>query len=76
MRVVGRITKSFRILQNFPAAGTSLEAKTGYSTDYRMLVSENYFVFYRVNGDVVSIVRVLNARQDYLHILFGALLDK
>jgi len=71
VRVVGRITKSFRILQDFPAAGVSLEAKTGYSTDYRMLVSENYLVFYRVNGDIVSIIRVLNGRQDYLRILFG-----
>lgn len=71
VRVVERITKSIRVLQNFPAAGVSLESKTGYSTDYRMLVSEKYLVFYRVNGDIVSIIRVLNGRQDYLRILFG-----
>lgn len=71
IRIVTKITSDLRALQNFPNAGVSLEAKTGYSTDYRMLVSGQYLIFYRIEPPYVSIDRILNGRQDYLHILFG-----
>lgn len=40
-------------------------------TDYRYLVCGNYNVFYRIETDSVKIVRVLNARRNFMAVLFG-----
>jgi plasmid stabilization system protein ParE len=41
-------------------------------TDYRYLVCGNYLIFYKIEGDAVSVYRVLNgsSSRDYLPILF------
>jgi plasmid stabilization system protein ParE len=39
-------------------------------TDYRYLVCGNYLIFYKIEGDAVSVYRVLNGSRDYLPILF------
>ncbi len=67
--VIRRITKNLRVLMQFENAGPSLQEKTGYPTALRFLVCGDYIAFYKVDGNVVSIARILNGRQDYLHIL-------
>lgn len=42
-----------------------------YPTDYHYLIVKPNYVFYRVEGETVRIIRVLNERQDFLQILFG-----
>jgi len=71
LSVVGRITKDLRILEMHPQTGISVEAKAGYHTDLRMLICGNYLASYRVDGNTLSVARILNGRQDYLDILFG-----
>ena len=70
-----RITKAIldgcTQLKQFPEMGASIQAKTGYQTDLRMLVVENYIALYRIETEIVSVGRVINARQDYIRILFG-----
>ena len=70
-----RITKAIldgcAQLKQFPEMGVSIGAKTGYETDLRMLVVESYIALYRIETEVVSVGRIINARQDYIHILFG-----
>ena len=39
--------------------------------DLRMLVVESYIALYRIETEVVSVGRIINARQDYIRILFG-----
>ena len=51
--------------------GVSIGAKTSYETDLRMLVVESYIALYRIETEVVSVGRIINARQDYIRILFG-----
>ena len=60
-------------LQHFPELGVSIGAKTGFETDLRMLVCKNQIALYRidVDCDTVSISRIINAKQDYMRILFG-----
>ena len=58
-------------LKDHPQLGASVEAKTGSQTDLRYLLCEKYIVFYRIDGSTISVARVLDGRQDYLHILFG-----
>lgn len=76
-KAANRITKAFldgcAQLKQFPEMGPGIEAKTGYETTLRLLVIEHYVVLYRIDTDMISIGRVINARQDYLRILFGEL---
>ena len=58
-------------LKQFPKMGVSIGAKTGYETDLRMLVVESYIALYRIETETVSVGRIINARQDYIRILFG-----
>lgn len=58
-------------LKQFPEMGVSIGAKTGYETDLRMLVVEGYIALYRIETEVVSIGRIINAQQDYIRILLG-----
>lgn len=69
-RVVNMIVLSCRQLKEQPNLGMSVEARTGYSSDLRYLICESWLVFYRVQGDTVRIVRVINGRTDYIRILF------
>ena len=58
-------------LAEFPGIGISLRTKVNIKTDYRFLVCNSYLIFYKIEGEYVSIYRVLNGVQDYLAILFS-----
>ena len=70
-RIVGSITENLRLLERHTLADPSVEAPTGHPTDLRILVCGKYIAIYRAEGSVVSVARVVNARQDYIRILFG-----
>lgn len=67
--VIRRITEDLRVLTQFENAGPSLQEKTGYPTALRFLVCGDYIAFYKIDGNTVSVARILNGRQDYLRIL-------
>lgn len=69
-RVVNRILDAGERLKDFAEMGALLSSVADIGGDYRFLVSENYMVFYRVNGRDVFIDRVLYGRRDYLRVLF------
>ena len=71
-RIVKSITHDLRHLQQNPHLGFSVSAKIGRGNDLRALLSGNYFLFYRVKGETIQVARVLDGRQDYLRVLFGA----
>ena len=68
---VKEITSTVRQLEHFPEEGPHLGKLIDYPTDYRYLVVKPNYVFYRIEGDTVRIIRILNERQDFLQILFG-----
>lgn len=70
-RITQRILNDCGQLKHHPMLGISLEAKTGIPSDLRCLICEKWLAFYRVEGDSVSVARILDGRQDYLQILFG-----
>ena len=70
-RIVRGITKDLRILERYAEAGPSVAALTGYSSDLRILVCGNYIAVYKVEGSSALVARVINARQDYIAVLFG-----
>lgn len=69
-----RITKNIldycSNLKTHPQLGMSLAAKTGIDTDLRYLICEHHLAMYRVEGDLVLIVRILDGRTDYMRVLF------
>ncbi len=73
-RVINRIIDAVDPLKNFAEMGTPLSSIADIGTDYRFLVSGNYMVFYRVQGNDVYIDRVLYGRIDYMSVLFKDLL--
>lgn len=73
-RVINRIIDAVDPLKNFAEMGTPLSSIADIGTDYLFLVSGNYMVFYRVQGNDVYIDRVLYGRSDYMSVLFKDLL--
>lgn len=63
-------------LADFPEMGASLSAKINIKTDYRYLVCGMYLIFYKVEGEFVSIYRILNGARDYMSVLFEKDLQK
>lgn len=66
-----RLTSSARRLEKYPEEGASLEGLIMVPTDYRYLYIRPNYLFYRIEGNCVKVVRVLNEQQDFLQILFG-----
>lgn len=69
--VISRILKSCSNLKEFSSLGGELKNKFDVNTDMRYLVTSNYIIFYRCENDIVKIIRILDARTDYMQILFG-----
>ena len=73
VRISKAILDTCSSLKTFPKLGVSVEGKTGFETDLRMLPCENWIAIYRIepDSDVVSVARIIDGRQDYMRILFG-----
>ena len=71
--VILKIIKTMRNLEQFPDMGASLSSIVDVPTDYRILVSGRYLVFYRHEKDEAHIIRILYGKRDYMRILFGEL---
>ena len=66
---VKEIISTVRQLEDFPVEGPRLGKMIDYPTDYRYLVVKPNYIFYRIQGDTVRIIRTLSERQDFLQIL-------
>lgn len=72
-RIISEIVKSYKGLKDFPLKGPELNSVINVPTDYRYLVCGNYYIFYKVIDDTVFVYRVINARRDFIRIIFGTL---
>ena len=70
-RIVGSILKDLRSLGRYPEQGPSIEALAGFQTELRMLLCGKHIALYKSENETVFVARVLDARQDYLRVLFG-----
>ena len=71
VNTVAKITKLIRALSTFPDRGAPLSSKVTIPNDYRILVCGNYLVFYRHEGGLVTVSRVIYGKRDYMAVLFG-----
>ncbi|MCC3357770.1 type II toxin-antitoxin system RelE/ParE family toxin [Bacillus sp. REN16] len=70
-KVLKKITSDIRRLEQYPLSGVDLGKIIDVPTEYRYLFSEKNYVFFRIELDIIRIVRVLNERQNYMQQLFG-----
>ena len=54
-----------------PNVGISVEKYVSFPTDYKFVLANNYSIFYRIEDEVIRIIRVLYSRRDFVRILFG-----
>lgn len=73
LRISKAISAACSSLKSFPKMGMSIESKTGFETDLRMLTCENWAAVYRIEDEssMISVARIMDARQDYMRILFS-----
>jgi addiction module RelE/StbE family toxin len=68
---ISKITKAIRKLKDFPDIGAPLSQIITVQCNYRFLVSGSYLTFYRHERGVVSVIRVIYGKRDYIKVLFG-----
>lgn len=69
-RIAKLILDGCAALKQFPLLGVSLRERFGEGDGERLLFIENYLAVYEVRSDAVVVLRIMDARQDYLKILF------
>ena len=51
--------------------GEDLSETVKAGEGYRFLFCRKNYIFYRIEGDTVRIVRILNEKREFVRILFG-----
>lgn len=69
--VISKILQSCSNLKEFPKLGAELKNKFDVDTDLRYLVTSNYIAFYRCENDAVKVIRIIDARTNYMQYLFA-----
>lgn len=71
IRNIKKLVKEIKTLEKFPSKGSGILERYGIDSEYRYIYANKNYVFYRVEDDCIKIIRVLDARRDFLNILFG-----
>lgn len=70
-KLMTAILQAVSLLVDAPRMGTPLRSKLEVDTDLRYLVVSKQLVFYRIVDDEhISVIRILDGRQDYMTVLF------
>ena len=70
-RIARAILSSCSNLRSFPLMGIALSEKINVQTNIRYIVSEKHLIFYTVDEDYISVMRILDSRTNYLQVIFG-----
>ena len=70
-KIVSRIMKEIRGLQDNPEKGPSVESMLNIPTNYRFLHVEHNYIFYRIEDDTVFVIDIYNEREDFMWKMFG-----
>lgn len=70
-KVCSEIYALIEKLGDYPELGVSLSSKINLKSDYRYLVCGKLLIFYKIEGEIISIFRILNGQMDYLSVLFS-----
>jgi plasmid stabilization system protein ParE len=68
---IRQLLDSIRKFEMFPLLGRPLMNVIDIPTDYMYFVVDKNYVFYRLEKEIVEIIRIIDTRQDYINVLFG-----
>ncbi len=72
IKVLKGIMSDLHNLELFPDSGSNeIFRKFNIDTDYLYLVTHKNLAFYRIEGENVRIIRILDERRDIIYVLFG-----
>lgn len=69
--IITNILKACSRLKEQPDIGIRLSEKTGRSTKIRYIICGKHLAFYLIEDQMVSIIRILDSRTDYMQIIFN-----
>ena len=70
-KILKAIFKDLRRLTKYPETDIKLFERFGIITDYKCIYTEKNYAFYRIEGDCIKIIRILDHRRDFLYVLLG-----
>lgn len=65
MKFYEKMVNSVMNLKDYPEIGVIPRYRALRLKEYRVLIVENYLLFYRVEGDIVMVYHIVHAKQDY-----------
>ena len=68
--VTQRILKGCALLKDNPLLAAELSGKVDRETDLRYLIINQHIAFYKVDDSVIRVIRIRDARTNYMHIIF------
>lgn len=68
---IRKVIKEIRTLESFPLKGSGIWERYGIDSEYRYIYTNKNYVFYRNDGNIVRVIRILDARRDFINIIFG-----
>jgi len=69
VKLIDKIENDCNRLRQFPLSGALPKDDTLIKKGYRIVVVDNFIVFYIVDGTTVKIMRVIYGRRNYEHLL-------
>ena len=71
-KLVSSVLYDISLLAYNPRMSAALSSRFDVDSDLRFIVVSKQLVFYQIiDDDLISIIRILDGRRDYLSILFG-----
>ena len=64
------IVETYENLSTLVEAGIPVERYIPFPTDYKFVLANNYSIFYRIDGDIVRVIRIMYSKRDFARILF------
>ncbi len=71
VKIVKGVTTKIKNLEEYPLMGRPLSNMIDVATDYMYIVIDKNYVFYRNEDKCVKIIRILDARRDFMRALFN-----
>ncbi|MBR5645366.1 MAG: type II toxin-antitoxin system RelE/ParE family toxin [Treponema sp.] len=64
------IVETYEELAEDPDVGIPVDRYVSFPTDYKFVLANNYSIFYRIEKDIVKVIRIMYSRRDFARILF------
>ncbi|MCR5652116.1 MAG: type II toxin-antitoxin system RelE/ParE family toxin [Lachnospiraceae bacterium] len=70
-KILKAIFRDLKRLKKYPETDIRLFERFGIVTDYKCIYTNKNYAFYRIEGDIIKIIRIIDQRRDFLYVLFG-----